>query len=348
MRTTCVIARASGRRWARRAAANRWLLLAALLFSETARAEIPGMTFVRQFGVAYIPLLIMEEDRLIEKHAEALGLPGFKVDWKVLTSGAVTNDGLLSGQLSFGIGAIPAMLLLWDKTRGAANAVRGVTGVAVMPTVLNTSNPAIHAIKDYTEADRIAVPALRLSNAAMALEIAAAQVWGPEHWNRLDKQTVALPHPDAAAQLMGKGEITSHFASPPYDVFEMRSPQVHKVISSFDIMGDTSLTVIWTTEKFAAANPRVVQAVYAAMQEAVAAINVDKRAAADRYMRLSGDKIALEDLMAVLNDPHIQYSQTPLGVMKFASFMKQTGTLRTLPADWKDVFFPTAQALPGN
>ena len=326
------------------------LLLLLVLLAGPARAEVGSITFARQIGIAYLPFLIMQEDHLIEKHAALLGHPGLAVDWTVLTSGAAANDGLLSGQLAFGVGAVPAMLVLWDKTHAGSNAIRGVTGVAVMPTTLNTSNPDIHSIKDFTEKDRIALPAVKVSNHAIVLEMAAAAAFGPENWGRLDPITVGLPHPDAAGALMGKtrGQVDAHFASPPFDVFELRSPQVHTVLSSVDVMGDTSLTVLWTTERFAAANPVVVRSVYDAVQDALAGINADKAAAGARYLRLSGDKIAAEDLAAVLGNPHVRFEAAPLGMMAFARFMKQTGLVRSVPAAWTDLFFPAAQALPGN
>ena len=59
-----------------------------LLWAGAARADVGQITFVRQFGIAYLPLLIMEADHLIERHAGALGMPGFTVNWTVLSSGA--------------------------------------------------------------------------------------------------------------------------------------------------------------------------------------------------------------------------------------------------------------------
>lgn len=329
---------------------NRARIAALLLLLATpARADVDTITVARQFGIAFLPFLIMEADHLIEKHADALGLPGFKVDWVVLSSGAAANDGLLSGQLAFGVGAVPAMLLLWDRTRTSQNAILGVTGVAVMPTVLNVRNPDVHSIKDLAPSDRIAMPAIKVSNHALTLEMAAAQAFGPDNWQKLDPQTVSMPQPDAAAALMsGRGEVTAHFTSPPFTIEELHAPGVHPILNSVDVMGDSSLTVVWTTKRFAAANPKVVQALYDAIHEALATINADKSAAADRYIKLSGDKIARADLMAVLADPHIQFVPTPLGVMKFAAFMRKTGALKAEPAAWTDLFFPSAQALPGN
>ena len=250
-----------------------WVAALLVVAALPARAEVPEITFAKQFGIAFLPLMIMEEDHLIEAHAAALGLPGFKVDWTTITSGAVANDGLLSGRLAFGIGAVPAMLLLYDRTKAGGNPVKGVVGVAVMPTVLNVRDPAVHSIADLTPADRIAMPAVKVSNHALVLEMAAERLFGPGNFAKFDSQTVTLPQPDAAAQLMSPaGSITAHFTSPPFTVYELSAPGVHPILNSRDVMGDTSLTVLWTTQKFADANPKVTQAVSDAIVEALGVI----------------------------------------------------------------------------
>ena len=49
---------------------------AALLLAGTAtsRAEVSEITIAQQFGVAFLPLMLMERDGLIEKHAKAAGV----------------------------------------------------------------------------------------------------------------------------------------------------------------------------------------------------------------------------------------------------------------------------------
>src|SRR6185437_3528882 len=148
-----------------------------------------------------------------------------------------------------------------------------------------------------------------------------AKLWGDANYAKLDPLTVSMGHPDAVAQVMGTGEITSHFTSPPYDQLEAHDARIHPVLSSVDVMGDTTLTDVWATTKLVQDNPTVVRAVYDAIAEAVEIVNRDKEAAADLYLRLSGDKITKDDLMAVLNNPHIRYSTVPLGTMAFADFM---------------------------
>lgn len=208
--------------------AIRTLLAAGLLLGtmlpRPSAAETGTITLARQFGIAFIPFLMMEDGKLIEKHAQALGLAELKVSRTVLTGAAVMNDALLSAHLSFGTGAAPASILLWDRTWASANPIRGIAAIARMPTYLNTCNPAIHTLRDYTDKNRIALPSVELPNAALVLQMAAAKVWGDDQYARLDPLTVSMGHPDAVAQVMGSGEITSHFASPPDQVLERRDP----------------------------------------------------------------------------------------------------------------------------
>ena len=48
------------------------LLLAASASSP--RAEFAEITIAQQFGVSFLPLMLMERDSLIEKHAKAAGI----------------------------------------------------------------------------------------------------------------------------------------------------------------------------------------------------------------------------------------------------------------------------------
>ena len=65
------------------------------------------------------------------------------------TPTAIT-DALLSGNVDVvGIG-LPGFLTMWDKTRGSMN-VRGIVAMNRQPAYLNTRNPNIKSIRDFTE-----------------------------------------------------------------------------------------------------------------------------------------------------------------------------------------------------
>jgi NitT/TauT family transport system substrate-binding protein len=80
------------------------------------------------------------------------------------------------------------------------------------------------------------------------------------------------------------------------------------------------------------------------MKEATDVINADKRKAAEIYIKVTGEKTTVDDIMDVLKDPEIQYNNKVGGIRTFVNFMAKTGTLKNPPADWKDIFFPEARA----
>jgi hypothetical protein len=63
------------------------------------RAELSEITVAQQFGVAFLPLMLMERDQLIEKHAKAAGVD-VKTNWQKVAGPSVINDGLLSGNVT--------------------------------------------------------------------------------------------------------------------------------------------------------------------------------------------------------------------------------------------------------
>ncbi len=94
---------------------------------------------------------------------------------------------------------------------------------------LNTINPRIQSLADYTPKDKIAVPGIKTSYAAVILEMAVAKQFGMDNYTRLDPNMVGLAHPDAyTAMMSGSTEITSHMASPPFSYQELKNPKVHR------------------------------------------------------------------------------------------------------------------------
>src|SRR3981081_945715 len=104
----------------------------------------------------------------------------------------VLNDMLLSGSIEFVNVAPPSLATLWEKTIGTQRPVRALCTVQSMPYVLVTRNAKVRTIADFTDADKIAVPTVKISGQAMILQIAAAKVWGFDQYERLDPLTVSM------------------------------------------------------------------------------------------------------------------------------------------------------------
>jgi NitT/TauT family transport system substrate-binding protein len=312
------------------------------------RAELPEIKVATQSGISYLPLMLMEDGKLIEKYAKAAGLE-VSVGWATFAGGNVMNDALLSNSLQFASGGVGPMVTLWSRTRGNLD-VRGVAALNSMPLFLVTRNPDVKTIKDFTEKDRIALPAVKISVQALALQMAAEQAFGPGQQNRLDPLTITMSHPDAMqALLAGQTEVDSHFGSPPFQYQELAKPGMHMVLNTYDVMGGAvTFNVVWTTGRFRTENPKLYEAFVKALDEAQATINRDKRAAAEAYLRISKDKDTVDNIARMMNDPQIVFTTTPQNVMKYADFMAKTGAIKVKPDSWKDLFFPNVHGAPGS
>src|SRR5437868_10056084 len=105
------------------------ILAAALLLAGAtgSRAELSEITIAQQFGVSFLPLMLMERDGLVEKHAKAAGI-ALKTNWLKVAGPSVINDGLLSGTVHFGAVGAPSVVPLWSKTESNV-AVKGMAAM---------------------------------------------------------------------------------------------------------------------------------------------------------------------------------------------------------------------------
>lgn len=323
------------------------ILLAGM--ATTAQAELDEITVARQYGVSYLPLMVMQEKKLIEKHATDLGVDGLEVNWVKFAGGNVMNDALLSGSLQFASGGVGPLVKIWAKTAGNLD-VKGVAALNAMPLYLNTRNPDVKTVKDFTEKDKIALPAVKVSIQAVTLQMAAAKAFGKENYDKLDKYTVSMSHPDGmTAVLSGASEVNSHFTSPPFQYKELQDKAVHTVLSSFDVLGGpATFNVVWTTSKFRKDNPKVYQAFTTALDEAIKWIEANKQEAAELYLKSSGSSDPVEFIHNIVTDPKVEYTMQPKNTTKYSDFLHDVGAIDKKPDSWKDMFFDNVHELSGS
>ena len=326
------------------------LVLSLLIGLGAARAEPAEIRIAEQYGLAFLPLMIMRDQRIVERQAARVGLDKLEVKWARMGAVSAINDALLSGELDFAAGGVPSLVLLWAKTRGSPGAVKGVAALGDIPNELIVKRPGVKSVRDLGPEDKIAVSAVKISNQAIALQMAAAQQFGSENWEKLDALTVGMPHPDAAVALLsGSGAITGHFSSPPFLERELRAPGMHSILSTYDVLGGpATLNVIWTRAAFHDAHPKAYQAFASALEEAIEIPNRDKRAAAATYQRMTKATESAEEITTMLQDPRLAFTLTPHRVLRTAEFMHRTGRVKERPAKWQDLFFAEVHGREGS
>lgn len=325
-------------------------MAATLLTVTTAsRAEVSELKVAQQYGISYLPLMIMEDQKLIEKHAEAAGIAGLKVGWSKFAGGNVMNDAMLSNSLHFASGGVGPLVTLWARTKGNYD-IKAVAAMNSMPLYLNTRNPGVKSLKDFTEKDKIALPAVKVSIQAVTLQMAAEQAFGAGQQNKLDSLTVSMSHPDGqTALLSGTAEVTAHFSSPPFQYQQLEKPGIRNVLNSYEVLGGpATFNLVWATSKFRKENPKVYEAFVKALDEAIGMINKDRKWAAEAYLRISKGKETQDTILKMLNDPNIVYTTAPQNIMKYVNFMHKIGSIKVKPDSWKDLFFPDVHNLSGS
>ncbi len=326
------------------------LLAAAFLTPQPASAQDKNLVRItRQPSIIYMQSHLMESGKLIEKEAAKLGLADLKVEWVTFSGGGNATDALLAGSIDVVNTGVGNMLLLWDRTRGG---VKGIVATSALPLILVTRNPKITSLKDYTETDKISVPTVRVSTQAILLQMASEQAFGPGQGSRLDANTVQLGHPDAAAALANPShEVTSHFSAPPFVFQTLKTvPGARVVAHSRDIIGGPlTVALMFTTTKFADANPKALAAIKAAAGEALETIRTDTRRAVEIYRESSRDRLSVDELMEMLKEPGMmEFGARPQGTMKFAEHLHKGGILKTKPTSWTDYFLPIAHPAGGD
>lgn len=320
----------------------------ALLFATSAAQAEGQISIAQQFGIGYLILDVVRDQQLIEKQGKKQGLD-IKVDWRTLSGATAMNEALLSGALDVASAGVPPLLTLWDRTKGRQN-VKAIASLGSMPNYLLSNNPAVKSVKDLSDKDRIAVPAAGVGFQSRTLQIETAKLFGNADYKRFDKISVSLPHPDASAALIAGGsEISTHFSSPPFQYQALEHKNVHKILSSYDVLGgQATFNVLYTTQKFHDENPKTYRAFYDALAEAAQIINADKNKAAETYIRAEKSRLPLPLVQKIVNDPEISFTVSPERTFIYAQKLNELGVLKNKADSWKDYFFNEAWQNPGS
>jgi NitT/TauT family transport system substrate-binding protein len=245
---------------------------------------------------------------------------------------------------------VPGLLTIWARTHGTPNAVKGVAAFSSQPILLVTRNPKVRSITDFTDQDKIALPAVKVSVHAMMLQMAAAKQWGQANFAKLDALTVGMAPPDATiALLSGAGDITSNFSVPPFQQLLLEKEGIHTVLNSYEVFGGPhTFTVAWTSSQFRDKNPALYKALIAAFDEATQMLNKDLKPAAQYWIDNVKSKLSVEKVAEIAAGKQVKWTMVPESTIKYAEFMHAVGSIKVKPADWTELFFPEVHNLPGS
>lgn len=302
------------------AAALRHMLLSAAVLAlclfpaaGCGRKEDNSIGIAEQFGIAYAPLQIMKEQKLLEKR-----LPGVTIRWKQFGGPTGIREGMLNGGIDFGFMGVAPVLI------GIDNGMpwRYATGISSNQVAIVTSRPEMKSLRDATAQDRIAILSPACTQHVLLCMLARQQL-GDAH--ALDSQLVSMSHPDSINALVSGTEITAHVSTPPYISQELDAG-MSVMATGEDIMGEPFTFISGVAmEDFYEGHRDYYDAILDALGEAIGYINENPEEAASLLAPIYG--ISQEELLRQMGYNGTIYSMELNGVGRFSAEMKEMGFL---------------------
>ena len=94
-----------------------------------AAAEVAQVKIGRAPGLNFLPLYVMEHEKLVEKQARAAGLEALSASYGEFTGGNVMNDAMLSDNLHVAAGGVPPFLTLWSRVTGTRQEIKAIAAL---------------------------------------------------------------------------------------------------------------------------------------------------------------------------------------------------------------------------
>ena len=85
-------------------------LIASAAVTDPVHAESHEIRFVQTYGLAFLPLHVAIERKLIEKHAAAAGISDVTLTISNLGSGAAINDAIISGSVDVAMAGLTVLI----------------------------------------------------------------------------------------------------------------------------------------------------------------------------------------------------------------------------------------------
>jgi NitT/TauT family transport system substrate-binding protein len=269
------------------------------------------VTIADQYGIAYLPIQIVKQEKLLEKR-----LPDTRIRWEKMGNAAAIREAMIAEKLDVGFMGIPPFLIGYDRGMDW----RIFTGLSEAPLGLVTLRQDVRTLDDIEPDDRIALPQPG-SIQHILLSMAAERRFGnPE---RFDSRLVTLSHPDGMQALLAGREITAHFTSPPFLFEELDQEGARLILTGEEaFQGNFSFIVGAARREFLSENRESVEALIGSIEEAISLIREDPAAAADSAAAEYG--IPADTLLSYIEYPGMKFATEVVGVERFISFMRQS------------------------
>lgn len=282
-----------------------------------------------QYGLAYAPVILIQDQQLIEKaYEEATGMK-VAIVWTQMNSGADINTGIASGDIQVGfMGTAPAIT-------GIVNHVgyKIFTNLSGQEHGLMTNREEITTFEDLIQSEH----QVALVNIGSIQHIILAKALARAGYDAhaLDANLVAMKHPDGMSALL-TGSIACHLTTNPYLYREKEDSTLHEIEGIDEVWTkENSFIVGIASNELYQQEPELYTALCSAVEEAVNLIHTDLEKAAEITHSYNGND--LEDEIMYLKKG--SYSIETVGIFELSQFMAEAGFINQKLDRYEELVF---------
>lgn len=280
-----------------------------------------------QWGLAYAPLEVIKEKKLIEKHYNG----EIEIEWKTMNGSSEMYEGIVAGSVDVAHSGIGPFLT--NTSKGVP--CKMYSALSAQPMGLNTSKQEINSLKDFKPDDKIAVVSWGSIQHIM-LSMAAEKYLGDAH--ALDHNIVNMSHPDGMQALLS-GSVPAQLTTPPYYFMELETEGIHEIKEVAEAFPkDATIILGAASNKLYEERREVYDALIAAMEDAMEFLNENPNESAQLLCDKEG--ITAEKMQTYLTADGVLYSMRPSGVLEIADFMGRAGFLEYAQTSYEEICFP--------
>lgn len=291
--------------------------------------DIVTLNIAYQYGLAYAPLIVVQQQKMIETAYEKETGKQISVVWNQMNSGADINTGISSGSLDVGfMGVAPAITGI---QKGVGYKI--FTNISGQEHGLMTNDETITGFDDLIGSDNqialVNIGSIQHILLGMALEKSGYDA------HVLDANIVAMAHPDGMTALYAEN-VSCHLTSNPYIFKEREDENLHELKEVSNIWGiNDSFIVGVASEDLFENDPKLYRILCDAVSEAVNYMNNEPEAAAKITCEFDGN--SEEEELAYIQKS--KYMIETRGVFELASFMAKNGFIDEAPESYEDLVF---------
>lgn len=286
------------------------------------------LSIAYQYGIAYAPIIICQEQDLIEKNYESSTGQKLSITWNQMSSGADINTGIASGKLNIGfLGIAPAL-------NGISNKVgyKIFCNISGQPHSLMTNDDTLSSLGDIIDQEK----QIALVNTGSIQHIILAKALSDNGYDphALDSYIVAMKHPDGMNALIS-GSLPCHLTTMPYISIEEKKDNIHEIQEVSASWSAENSFIVGVASTTIYNNPDLYNAVCDAIAEAIDYINSNPEDAAKITCKYTGN--TYEDELIYIQSGF--YSTKTTGIMELASFMYTNGFINNELKEYTEVVY---------